>query len=96
MNKNINYPENLLADIFDGTYSLEYNGNMEDLRSAIENLSERQETVIYLRYINEFTYKMIGEKLGVTVEGARQIKVKSLRILRKYYREKSTSNEQKK
>lgn len=50
---------------------------------VFESLSEREKTIILMRYIDECTYKEIGKNLGVSPERARQIDMHMLRKIRR-------------
>lgn len=77
------YPYNLLDDIFGKTFDHvlsedETNG----LNYCLRTLSEREQTVIGLRYEKEMTLQQTGKELNVTQERIRQIQAKALRKLK--------------
>lgn len=78
------YPYNLLDDIFGKTFDHvlsedETNGLNYCLRTL---LSEREQTVIGLRYEKEMTLQQTGKELNVTQERIRQIQANALRKLK--------------
>lgn len=77
------YPYNLLDDIFGKTFDHvlsedEANG----LNYCLRTLSEREQTVVGLRYEKEMTLQQTGKELNVTQERIRQIQAKALRKLK--------------
>lgn len=77
------YPYNLLDDIFGKTFDHvlsedEANG----LNYCLRTLSEREQTIIGLRYEKEMTLQQTGKELNVTQERIRQIQAKALRKLK--------------
>lgn len=51
------------------------------LHTALEQLDERLREVIVLYYFEDMTQEAIGERLGITMERVRQLKVKAIRKL---------------
>ncbi len=59
----------------------------EILASYIDKLSEDDRTLIYLRFINELSFKQISELLDITEESAKKRGQRILKKLRAYYEE---------
>lgn len=77
------YPYNLLDDIFCKTFDHVLSEDEENgLNYCIRTLSEREQTVIGLRYEKEMTLQQTGKELNVTSERIRQIQAKALRKLK--------------
>ena len=55
---------------------------LQGIRLAISTLTEREETVIRLRFKDELTLENVGKQIGTTRERARQIEAKALRKMR--------------
>lgn len=77
------YPYNLLDDIFGKTFDHILSEDEENgLNYCLRTLSEREQTVIGLRYEKEMTLQQTGKELHVTQERIRQIQAKALRKLK--------------
>lgn len=55
---------------------------LQGIRLAISTLTEREETVIKLRFKDKLTLENVGKQIGTTRERARQIEAKALRKMR--------------
>lgn len=55
---------------------------LQGIRLAISTLTEREETVIRLRFKDKLTLENVGKQIGTTRERARQIEAKALRKMR--------------
>ena len=53
------------------------------LWSLVDELSEKESSIIKMRYIEGLTLRDIGDRFGITQEGARRHEAKALRKLRK-------------
>lgn len=80
--KVLEYPQNLLYDVFDEEISLpdDYMATVEYVLST--KLSARQKAMVKSRYQEKYTYQETGEWYGLTRERIRQITEKSVRRLR--------------
>lgn len=80
--KDLEYPQNLLYDIFDEEINLpdDYTETVEYVLST--KLSARQKSMVKSRYQEKYTYQETGEWYGLTRERIRQIVEKSVRRLR--------------
>ena len=82
------YPQNLIYDIFGGpTYEKSFqdmldHDHMRGLAAALASLSDREETMILLRYKHLYSLEAVGKHYRVTHERARQIIQFALRKLR--------------
>ncbi|NYB75528.1 sigma-70 family RNA polymerase sigma factor [Sedimentibacter hydroxybenzoicus DSM 7310] len=75
----------------DKTYNLEEEflktADKEILKSCISRLSEDEKNLIYLRFLNEFSFKQISELFDITEEAAKKRSQRILKKLRAYYEE---------
>lgn len=55
----------------------------EAFENVMKLVSEREAKMLHMRFIRDLTYKQCGDKLGVTLQRARQIEERALRKLRK-------------
>lgn len=60
-----------------------YEGRLEDLANALENLSERERDLIILHYYKGYTLKRIAVMTGISYINAKVIHAKALAALRK-------------
>lgn len=82
--------EILLVDSVSSDYNLEeecvkrldQEQLQHDVRKAIGGLSEELQKVIQYRYFDRLTLKETGERLGVSIERARQMEAKAMRKMR--------------
>jgi RNA polymerase sigma-70 factor (ECF subfamily) len=65
--------------------------NREELLSCINRLSDDEKNLIYLRFINDMSYKHISELLDITEDAARKRGQRILNKLRLYYMEGDNS-----
>ena len=65
--------------------------NREKLLSCINRLSDDEKNLIYLRFINDMSYKHISELLDITEDAARKRGQRILNKLRLYYMEGDNS-----
>lgn len=56
----------------------------QQLRSALEKLSERQKEVIYLKYFAEMDYQDISEVMDINYQSVRNLVFNALKALKKY------------
>lgn len=81
--------DNLYKD--DEVYNLEEDflktADKEILASYIDKLSEDDRNLIYLRFINELSFKQISELLDITEEAAKKRGQRIIKKLRTYYEE---------
>ena len=79
------YPKNLVMAVIDD-YDLELPEFTPDvvagINYAVSTLDEREQMILYLRYVEKKTLKEIGEHFGFKQERSRQIEVRALRKLR--------------
>ena len=61
--------------------------DMETLKSCINRLSEDDKNLIYLRFMNEFSFKQISELFDITEEAAKKRSQRILKKLRAFYEE---------
>lgn len=75
----------------DEAYNLEEEflktADKEILLSCINKLSDDDKNLIYLRFLNELTFKQISELLDITEEAAKKRGQRILKKLRAYYEE---------
>lgn len=76
MDKNLNWPLNILNDLLD--MELVSSG----IASCIHSLTSREQEVMYYRYKDLMSYGEIASKIGISKERVRQIIMNSLRKLR--------------
>lgn len=79
------YPKNLVMAVIDD-YDLELPEFTPDvvagINYAVSTLDEREQMILYLRYVEKKTLKEIGAHFGFKQERSRQIEVRALRKLR--------------
>ena len=83
------YPRNLLLTINEGTrhtvgIPIENitQDNIDGLLFALTTLSDREQEIIRLRFVERQTYAAIGQVFGISLERTRQILVRAMRRLR--------------
>jgi len=83
---NFDYPLDFIDLLFgkDETLDITYieNNFDENIKYALETLTEREARIITKRLIDGFTMKSVGLQEGVTTERIRQIEAKAIRKLR--------------
>ncbi|MDR0332568.1 MAG: sigma-70 family RNA polymerase sigma factor [Dysgonamonadaceae bacterium] len=57
----------------------------KQIEEMLNSLTERQREIIYLRYIQEYSYEEIAKLLNITVHGCRKLVSKALQSLREKY-----------
>lgn len=75
------------VDKYDVPYEINYEDFFinQDIMDVMEKvLTEREQTLIKLRYFNDQTLEQVGKKLGVTRERARQIEIKAIKKLARH------------
>ena len=87
MNKALDYPFNLLDEVFEGdAETLEALENIADFKGSLayvlSTLTEREQIILYKRYQEGKTYLVIGDEFGVTRERIRQVEAKAVRKLK--------------
>ena len=83
------YPSNLLLTINEGprhTVGIPIDSitqdNIDGLLFALTTLSEREQEIIRLRFVERWTYAAIGQVFGISLERTRQLLVRAIRRLR--------------
>ncbi len=77
------YPQNLLDAIADGEWTQNVPADfMQTLAYVLAGLTEREQTVIEMRFKRQMTYEQAGREFNVTRERIRQIEAKAIRKLR--------------
>lgn len=82
--RHLNYPENLLYDMYGETVSSD---KLEDISAGIEyvltnKVKQRDADIVRMYYNDEFSLRRIAGVVGVTIERVRQIRLKTVRKLR--------------
>lgn len=57
----------------------------EQINLLLDSLTPRQREIIYLRYIQEFSYEAISQQLDISVHGCRKLVSKAIMNLREKY-----------
>jgi RNA polymerase sigma factor (sigma-70 family) len=57
----------------------------KQIEEMLNSLTERQREIIYLRYIQEYSYEEIAKLLNITVHGCRKLVSKAIQNLREKY-----------
>lgn len=84
MNKELDYPMNLLEDIF--TRSIETPYDIEGtVAYVLCRLTKRERDILKMRYEEKLSLRGCGERLGITSERVRQLITKTLHTLRQPY-----------
>lgn len=82
----VSYPDNLIEVLFGDCELVDINyieeHFEENIKEVFETISEREQLVIELRYIEGYTLEAIGNQLVVTRERVRQIESRAIRRLR--------------
>ena len=83
------YPRNLLLTINEGprhTVGIPIENitqdNVDGLLFALTTLSDREQKMIRLRFVERMTYAAIGQVFGISLERSRQLLVRAIRKLR--------------
>ncbi|MGQ8335008.1 RNA polymerase sigma factor [Sunxiuqinia sp. A32] len=101
LKRELRYSDNKIDDFFfELNYSLETNLIQEEtlnnkkrrLTEAIKKLSPRQKEAIYLKFEKDLDYKEISEILGTGIEGARNLIYRSIKSLKKLFKQDSISS----
>ena len=79
------YPFNVADAVVSDGMSNVY---LQGIRLAISTLTEREETVIRLRFKDKLTLENVGKQIGTTRERARQVEAKALRKMRDHDRQR--------
>jgi len=81
------YPENIIKDVLEPTSLLRKDTDNKirvEILKAFSNLNDKDKTICTLRYVDELTYRKIGEKYAVSGNRIRQLNVRAIyRIRRK-------------
>ena len=73
-----------MDEIFDGMVHKEKQYNEDDfVMNLLEKIPQQQRDVLMDYYISTYSLEKIGEKIGVTKEWARRIKLNGLKTLKK-------------
>ena len=66
----------------------EYNESVKELSEAVSTLTQREQTILYLRFCKNMTYQAVGKEFNLTRERIRQIEQKSILKLKRKLKEK--------
>lgn len=79
----LSYPDNLLVEVFGSLTEFNAFTKPDDFDEALafvfSTLTEREQTVLRLRYQEQLTYRAIGEKIGCRGTTVEKIKTKAIR-----------------
>lgn len=89
-------PEDADEYIADDTESVEslldFEAEVEEIKSLFEFLNEDQQNVLTLRYVSDLDTEAIAETLEKSIDNVRQIESRGLKKLRELHKEKYAKN----